>query len=99
MKVLSQQEGPAHCSEVGSCRGRAKLGDREMYLKWWWNPWMDGQVNGSASQSGSLNSGLPSGLVGVRVGKDCGGRFIGSWTIEQLASPVIGFLCHRPPEP
>lgn len=49
MKVLSEQEGPAHCPEVGSCQGRAKLGDREMYLKWRWNPWMDGQVNGSAS--------------------------------------------------
>lgn len=87
--------GLAHCPEVGGFWGRARFGDLEMHLEWWKNPWVDGCVDGSASQSGSLKSGLPSYTVGVSVGKDHSGRFIGSRTIQQLASPIVGFLCDR----
>lgn len=44
------------------------------------------------TQLGSLKSVLPSVKVGVNVGKHHGGRFIGSRTIQELASPVIGPL-------
>ena len=60
---------------------------------------MDGWVDGPAIQSDFLKSGLPSYTVGVSVGKDHSGRFIGSRTIQQLTSPINGFLCDRLPEP
>lgn len=93
MEILCQREGPAHCPERGCrCWGRAKLGKCEMHLKWWWNPWVDGQVDGSVTQLGSLKSVLPSVKVGVSVGKHHGGRFAGS----QIHGPAtVGLSCDR----
>ena len=84
---------------MGGCQGRANFRDLEIHLEWWWNLLMDGWVDGPAIQSDFLKSGLPSYTVGVSVGKDCSGRFVRSWTIEHLVSPIVTLLCSRCLEP
>lgn len=61
------------------------LGSVQMHLKWWWNPWVDGQVDVSVTQLSSMKSVLPSVKIGVSVGKHHGGRFI-----RFMDPPTVG---------
>lgn len=82
--------GPAHCPERGCrCWGRAKLGKCEMHLKWWWNPWVDGQGWICDSVRFPSLGNTPSVKVGVSVGSNSWWqvrRFTDSADPPQLAS-------------
>lgn len=56
-----------------------------MHLKWWWNPWVDGQVDVSVTHLSSMKSVLLSVKIGVSVGKHHGGRFI-----RFMDPPTVG---------